>query len=284
MIQQKRWREGVPELPEVETLRLGLVKEAVGRRICAVTVANPKVLKGQSEAEFRDRAVGKRVLEVKRRGKYLLFPLGAENFSSSSITLCLHLKMRGSVLLKRADEALGRYGAMCVALDSGAALHFEDMWAWGEWRAVAQEETAFLPTLGDEPLEASWDTEAFARRLAVKRVAVKTVLLDQAIVAGVGNIYADEALFRARLAPTRVAAQLTANESECLAEKIREVLTEAVALGGTQGDYVNLYGQTGRYVPRVYDREGEACPRCAEPLTKIKLGGRGTTFCTTCQN
>ena len=283
MIQQKRWREGVPELPEVETLRLGLVKEAVGRRICAVTVANPKVLKGQSEAEFRDRAVGRRVLDVKRRGKYLLFPLSAEN-SSSSITLCLHLKMRGAVLLKRADDALGRYGVVGVALESGAALHYEDMWAWGEWRAIAHEEAALLPALGEEPLEAGWDTEVFARKLAKKRVAIKTVLLDQKVVAGVGNIYADEALFRARLAPTRAAALLTAEESKCLAESIREVLTEAVALGGSLGDYVDLYGQPGRYVPRVYDREGEACPRCAEPLTKIKLGGRGTTFCTTCQN
>jgi formamidopyrimidine-DNA glycosylase len=283
MLEQKRWQEGVPELPEVETLRLGLVKEAVGRRICAVSVANPKVLKGQSEAEFRDRAVGRYVLDVRRRGKYLLFPLGVDTFSSSSIILCLHLKMRGSVLLKRADEALGRYGAMSVALDNGVALHYEDMWAWGEWRALAQEQASLLAELGDEPLEASWDAGEFARKLSHKRVAIKTVLLDQKIVAGVGNIYADEALFRARLAPTRVAASLTEKESEFLAEMIREVLTEAVALGGTQGDYVNLYGQQGRYVPRVYDREGEACPRCTEPLEKIKLGGRGTTFCPACQ-
>lgn len=274
----------MPELPEVETLRRGLEREAVGQRISAVFIANPNLLKGQSEAEFRDRAVGRRVQAVERRGKYLLFPLSAEAISSPQITLCLHLKMRGSVRLRRAEDPLEKYGAVSVVLESGAALHYEDMWAWGEWRALAPEQVrVWLSKLGEEPLEAGWDRAVFAQKLARKRAAIKTVLLDQSVVAGVGNIYADEALFRACLAPTRAAAHLTAQESERLAEAICEVLTEAVALGGTQGDYVDLYGHQGRYVPAVYDREGEACPRCAEPLTKIKLGGRGTTFCHSCQ-
>ena len=273
----------MPELPEVETLRQGLEKEAVGCRIHAVTIVNQKVLKGQSEAEFRDRVVGKKILGVSRRGKYLLLLLAADDFSSPSFTLHLHLKMRGSIRLQQADEPVGRYEMLRLILDKGRALHYEDMWGWGEWRVVAHTEPSPLPLLGAEPLESGWDVEAFARQLAGKRVAIKTVLLGQKIVTGVGNIYTDEALFRARIAPTRAAAQLECQESERLAEMIRQVLQEAVALGGTQGDYVDLYGQPGRYVPLVYDREGAPCPCCQAPLTKIKLGGRGTTFCPVCQ-
>ena len=272
----------MPELPEVETLRRGLAIEAVGRKIVSLEVANLKLLKGQSEAEFRDRAVGKCIVGADRRGKYLLLPLAVDSFSSPSSTLCLHLNMRGSLRLKPAEQLLGKYGVLRLGLDSGQALHYEDVWGWGEWRAIAADEP--LPQLGDEPLEDGWDRGEFARRLSARRVAVKTVLLDQKIVAGVGNIYADEALFRAQLAPTRAAATLTESESERLAEGIYQTLAEAVALGGTRGDYVNLYGQQGRYVPQVYNREGAACPRCTRPLKKMKLGGRGTTFCPACQN
>lgn len=272
----------MPELPEVETLRRGLKQEAEGCRIVSLEVTNLKVLKGQNEAEFRDRAMGQCVVGADRRGKYLLLPLAVNGLSSPSSTLCIHLNMRGSLRLKLADEPLGKYGMLRLVFDSGKALHYEDVWGWGEWRAIAAGEP--LPQLGDEPLEDSWDRGEFARRLSARRVAVKTVLLDQKIVAGVGNIYADEALFRAQLAPTRVAASLTESESERLAECIRKTLAEAVALGGTRGDYVDLYGQQGRYVPQVYDREGAACPRCTWPLQKMKLGGRGTTFCPSCQS
>ncbi|MCX6366962.1 MAG: bifunctional DNA-formamidopyrimidine glycosylase/DNA-(apurinic or apyrimidinic site) lyase [Armatimonadetes bacterium] len=272
----------MPELPEVETLRRGLEKESVGRRILSVVIANPKVLKGQSEVEFRDRAVGKCIVGVSRRGKYLFLPLAVDSFSSPSFTLCLHLNMRGALRLKTDEEPLGRYGVLRLGLDEGKSLHFDDIWGWGECRIAVAGES--LPELGEEPLGPSWDRREFARRLSTRRVAIKTVLLDQKIVAGVGNIYADEALFRAQLAPTRAAAALTESECERLAESIWQTLTEAVAQGGTRGDYVDLYGQVGSYIPQVYDREGAACPRCTAPLKKIKLGGRGTTFCPVCQN
>ncbi|WP_309714931.1 bifunctional DNA-formamidopyrimidine glycosylase/DNA-(apurinic or apyrimidinic site) lyase [Armatimonas sp.] len=272
----------MPELPEVETLKRGLEKEAVGRKILSVEIVNQKVLKGQSEVEFRDRAVGKCIVGADRRGKYLFLPLAVNCLSSPSFTLCLHLNMRGCLRLVTEEAPLEKYGVLRLVLEEGKALHFEDMWGWGECRVAVTGES--LPKLGEEPLEPDWDRGEFARLLSTRRVAIKTVLLDQKIVAGVGNIYADEALFRAQLAPTRVAATLTVSERERLAESIWQTLTEAVAQGGTRGDYVDLYGQAGRYLPQVYDREGAACPRCTAPLKKIKLGGRGTTFCPVCQN
>lgn len=273
----------MPELPEVETIRRGLEQEVSGRRIVFVSVANLKVLKGQSEAEFRDRAVGKRIQGVDRRGKYLLIPLHADGSPTPSITLCIHLKMRGSVRLQTAETPLARYHGLSLVLEGEEELRYFDMWGWGEWRAVEATEPLPLPVFGIEPLAASWTAEALSLPLAKTRSAIKVVLLNQAILAGVGNIYADEALFRARICPTRPASELSFAEVRRLAEALRLVLTEAVALGGSVGDYVDIYGQPGRYVPQVYDREGSPCPVCDAPLKKRKLGGRGTTYCLACQ-
>ena len=274
----------MPELPEVETIRRGLEQEISGRRIVVVTVANLKLLKGQSEAEFRDRVVGKRVQGVDRRGKYLLIPLYADDSPTHSTTLCIHLKMRGSVRLQTANSPVERYHGLSFGFENGDQLRYYDMWGWGEWRAVAASEQLALPSLGMEPLAVGWNAEVLALPLAKTRSARKFVLLNQAAIAGVGNIYADEALFRARIGPTRPASELTAEEIGRLAKALRMVLAEAVTLGGSQGDYVDIYGQFGRYVPQVYDREGAPCPVCCAPLKKMKLGGRGTTFCPVCQN
>jgi formamidopyrimidine-DNA glycosylase len=279
----------VPELPEVETLRRGLERESKGRGIVSVVVARPEVLRGQSEAEFRFRTVEKRIMSVERRGKYLLMPLAADGSDSSlSITtICLHLKMRGSVRLERSGSIAEKYLCAELVLDSGQSLRFYDVWAWGEVRALTNSELGMvsgLAKMAEEPLEEGWGAERLAQRIGRRSTAIKSVLLDQKTVAGVGNIYADEALFRARIAPERPASALSARELNCLAGAIRSVLMEAVASGGSQGDYVDLYGDPGRYVPEVYDREGKPCPGCAEPLHKVRLGGRGTTYCPTCQN
>jgi formamidopyrimidine-DNA glycosylase len=274
----------VPELPEVETLRRGLEQEVSGHRILGVSVANRKVLKGQSEAEFRDRAVGKRIQGAHRRGKYLLMPLLADDSPTPSLTLYFHLKMRGSVRLQTATEPVGSYHCLSLLLEGDQALRYYDMWCWGEWLAVATGETVPVPLLGEDPLTAEWGAETLARGLVRTRAAIKTVLLNQSVVAGVGNIYADEALFRARVAPQRPANGLTSGERVRLAEAIRTVLAEAVVAGGSKGDYVNLFGQPGSYAPQVYDCEGKPCPQCGAPLEKVRLGGRGTTFCPHCQN
>ncbi|MDX1933946.1 MAG: bifunctional DNA-formamidopyrimidine glycosylase/DNA-(apurinic or apyrimidinic site) lyase [Capsulimonadales bacterium] len=299
----------MPELPEVETLRRGLEIEVTGRRILGTVVANAKVLKEQTEAAFRERIVGRWIQQIDRRGKYLLLLLGdadpranlSENGKTSvrddrqhhdlplasPLFLCIHLKMRGQLLLLPAETGLAPYHCVRIRLDDGRDLRFHDMWTWGEIRALTAEElagVAGLAGMGPEPLSKDWSGAELRRRLAKRSGAVKSVLLDQRTVAGVGNIYADESLHRAGIHPERPARSLTETETERLAEAIRTVLTEAVNGGGTLSDeYTDLAGKPGRYSPRVYDRGGQPCGVCGTKLTRIRLGGRGTVYCSRCQ-
>ena len=288
----------MPELPEVETLRRGLEQGAVGQGITGARVTNPKALKGQDEADFHARVLGRTISGVERRGKYLLIPLGAAAAAEPvkapprgvlpSISLCIHLKMRGQLLLEDNAAPAGRYHCVTLTLSGGRDLRFYDMWTWGEMRALTPEEMGGIEGLagmGREPLEPGWNGAALGAALAGRRAAIKPTLLDQRVVAGVGNIYADEALFRARIHPQRVACTLSGEEIERLAGAVRSVLHEAIAGGGTTSeDYVDVAGVPGRYRPRVYDRGGAPCDACGMALSRIRLGGRGTVFCPACQS
>jgi formamidopyrimidine-DNA glycosylase len=278
----------VPELPEVETLRRGLEREALGRRITGVIIANPKTLKGQSEAFFCARVLGGSVQRVDRRGKYLLIPLAATVPDTPSVSLCIHLKMRGQLLLEDAAAPAGPYHCATLILDNGRVIRFCDMWAWGEMRALTAEEMggiAGLSGMGAEPLEPSWNGKVLAAALATRKGPIKPALLDQRVVAGVGNIYADESLFQAGIHPERSAAALSPTEADRLADAIRAVLREAVEGGGATSDnYVDTDGLRGRYTPRVYERGGAPCHACGAFLRRIRLGGRGTVFCPKCQS
>lgn len=285
----------MPELPEVETLRRGLEREVRGQRITDVIITNPKVLKGQSEAVFRSRVVGYGVQRVDRRGKYLLIPLVPQASSDSPTApqarcaafLCIHLKMRGQLLVEERTAPAGPYHCVTLSLESERAIRFHDMWTWGEMRALSSDELcqiSGLAGMGAEPLAEDWDGKALAAALAGRKGSIKPALLDQKVVAGVGNIYADESLFRARIRPERSARSLSPTEVDNLAAAIRTVLAEAVEGGGTTSeDYVDIEGAPGRYEPRVYDRGGAPCNDCGVTLTRIRLGGRGTVFCPRCQ-
>lgn len=293
----------MPELPEVETLRRGLERTTLDRRIDDVIVSNVKVLKGQSEAILRERILGKRTTKVERRGKYLLVtltdpadlrPLNVQPLPSPPVLLCLHLKMRGHVRVEE-DVAAEPGSHHCVSLilaggpERGpVAMRFYDMWGWGELRALYQEElereAPGLAGMGEEPLDSGWSAAALGKKLRTRRSAIKPTLLDQTVVAGVGNIYADESLFRAGIRPTRPACSLSDSEAERLTVAVKTVLTEAVEGGGTRSDeFFDVAGRPGRFVPQVYDRGGKPCPICGTALSRIRLGGRGTVFCDHCQ-
>lgn len=274
----------MPELPEVETLRRGLERHLVGRTVSGARVQIPKMLKGTvtEPTVFQDSLRGARIESVGRRGKHLIIAL------HSGYYLLFHLNMRGQLLVVSLDAPVEKYLAAAFALDSDAELRFHDMWTWGEMRLETAEALAIHPALaamGPEPLSEEWTPEHLSAGLAKRpKTAIKTILLDQGIIAGVGNIYADESLYRAGILPLRSAGSLTYAETESLHREIRAVLTEACTGGGTTSDnYVDAEGQVGRYTPRVYERGGKPCLTCENLLIKIRVNGRGTVYCPSCQ-
>ena len=274
----------MPELPEVETLRRGLETHLVGRTITETRVRVAKMVKGTitDPDVFRENLHGVKFLSVDRRGKHLINALDCGYY------LLFHLNMRGQLLVTSPDTPEAKYLAAAFALSDGKELRFHDMWTWGEMRLVTPSELAAHPALrgmGPEPLSGNWTAEDLLTGLAKRpKSAVKAVLLDQAIVAGIGNIYADESLHRAAIQPLRPAGSLSADETEALHREIRCVLTEAVEGGGTTSDnYVDAEGRIGRFEPRVYDRDGKPCVSCGKALTGIRVTGRGTVYCASCQ-
>lgn len=274
----------MPELPEVETLRRGLERHLTGRMLGTTRIRVPKMLKGtlSDPAVFSERLQGARIESVGRRGKHLIIAL------DSGYYLLFHLNMRGQLLVTPGTMPEAKYLAAAFPLDDGNELRFHDMWTWGEIRLVSWEELAAHPALssmGPEPLSEDWTPTNFAEGLAKRsKVAIKAILLDQGLVAGVGNIYADESLYRAGIHPLRPAGSLNETETKRLHREIRAVLFEATNGGGTTSDnYVDAEGQIGRYTPRVYDRGGRPCLSCGQVLTKIRVAGRGSVYCTSCQ-
>ncbi len=274
----------MPELPEVETLRRGLERHLTGRIFGEIRVLVPKMLKGTlSDPDVFSQSLQEtRVESVGRRGKHLIITL------DSGYYLLFHMNMRGQLRITEAAASVEKYLAAAFPLDNGTELRFHDMWRWGEMRLATSEELAEHPSLigmGPEPLSGEWTPEQLAAGFAKRpKTAVKAALLDQNVVAGVGNIYADESLFRAGIQPLRPAGSLTADETARLYEEIIAVLSEAVQGGGTTSDnYVNAEGQVGQYTPRVYDRGGKPCVSCGASLTRIRVTGRGTVYCGSCQ-
>ncbi|MDP8928472.1 MAG: bifunctional DNA-formamidopyrimidine glycosylase/DNA-(apurinic or apyrimidinic site) lyase [Actinomycetota bacterium] len=261
----------MPELPEVESVRRQLAPALRGRRIEAVRAEPQRRFAGL------ERLAGRTVLEVGRRGKFLLCPLDSE------LELVLHLGMTGSLRFDVADA----YARAGLVLDDGRELVFRDVRRFGRIAVVEAGDYRSIPTLatlGPEPLGDEFEPDRFAAALAATRAPVKAALLGQRCVAGVGNIYADEALWRARIHPG--SRRVGRSRAIALRAAIRAVLTEALAHEGTTfRDYRMVNGESGRNggLLRVYGKEGQPCPRCAKPLRKVVVAQRGTTYCPACQ-
>jgi len=278
----------VPELPEVEAVRRGLERSLCGRRIIGVEALIPKVLRPPFDTAetFAAKLIGRRVESVARRGKYLILSL------ENGYSLAAHLKMRGQMRVGLA-AALGddKYLCVRVQLDDGSEWRYSDIWTWGELRLLpvdADQVARFIPALasiGPEPLGDEFSPETFRRAVERgNRRTVKALLLDQDVVAGVGNIYADESLYRAGINPASKVGDLTAQDLEKLHAQVRAVIGEAVAKGGTVSDnFVDVGGSAEKYFPAVYGRAGELCDRCGTTLQRSIITGRGTVFCSICQ-
>lgn len=272
----------MPELPEVESVRQGLEQLVVGKRIEAVTVLWENIIKDPSVDVFKRKIVGQRIESVGRRGKFLLFELTSDRLIS-------HLRMEGKFKVEASDAPLTKHTHVLFSLDDGTDLRYLDVRKFGKM-SLTPNLSAFdhpsLKELGPEPFEESLTVEQLQRFLNKRQRSIKSCLLDQKMVAGIGNIYADEILFRSHIHPERQANTLTMKEVTTLREAIVSIMTQAVASGGTTiRTYANAYGQEGSYQSQlmVYGKQGEPCPRCHTPIVKGKVAQRGTHYCPVCQ-
>ncbi|WP_305041932.1 bifunctional DNA-formamidopyrimidine glycosylase/DNA-(apurinic or apyrimidinic site) lyase [Geoalkalibacter sp.] len=270
----------MPELPEVETVRRGIGPHVQGRRIARVVVREAR-LRRPIPADLAARFAGVLVTDIVRRGKYLLFETPAG-------WLILHLGMSGSLRLVGAAQPPGKHDHVDLELDDGRLLRFCDPRRFGLllWTREPPVHHPLLAGLGPEPLDESFTGAYLYEKAQGRRLAVKSLIMDSRIVVGVGNIYASEALFRARIRPDRAAGSLGRRDCDRLVESIKIVLGEAIAAGGTTlRDFVDGQGRPGyfRMQLQVYGRGGEACPVCARPLDSARIGQRSSFFCRRCQ-
>jgi formamidopyrimidine-DNA glycosylase len=273
----------VPELPEVETVRLGLEPVLVGRRFERVEIFDPRLTRPFDPRTVAAELEGERVSALERRGKYLVVRF------ESGRGLLIHLRMTGS-LRHAASGALADdpHRRAVVTLDDGSDVAYRDVRRFGTWLLAEPDELEpYLATrLGVEPLGPGFTVRELRQRLAGRRAPVKAALLDQRTAAGLGNIYVDEALWRARVHPLRPAGSLGPGELRRVHSAVRAALEAGLARqGATLRDYAQPDGRAGAMQEafNVYGRDGEPCERCGTPIEKTRAGGRGTWYCPHCQ-
>ena len=273
----------MPELPEVETIVADLRPHLVGRTIVRCELAFPTIVRHPEPEQFIDALVGLRIESVGRRGKYILVRL------TGDIVLVVHLGMTGQLRLVDEVAPLEKHTHAVFFLDDGRQLRYRDPRRFG--RLLLGTEGALLdarkmPRLGPEPIDPAFEADQLYRSLRRRRAPLKAVLLDQSTIAGVGNIYADESLHRARLRPTRLANTVSKQSARRLHEAMRESLRLAIANRGSSVDtYRDAWGAIGGQQEKllVYGRAGEPCFTCGRPLRAVRIAGRTTVYCTRCQ-
>jgi formamidopyrimidine-DNA glycosylase len=271
----------VPELPEVETIRRQLAPLVEGRVVARLEIADPRWCLPLAPEAIVDAVQGRGVQRLARRGKYLVWELEDEAF------LLMHLRMTGTLLYDSPPDT--PYERVRWTLDDGHQLRFCDPRRFGTGElalGMAARDAFFAARLGLEPLDGELSGEALRRMARGRRAPVKAFLLDQRRIAGVGNIYADEALFRAGIHPLRAVGTLTRAQCDALALAVREALQAGVAAGGASiDDFRHVDGVRGAFQNEflVHLRRGEPCPRCAAPVVKFVAAGRGTYACESCQ-
>lgn len=270
----------MPELPEVETTRRGIEPHLRGRTISRLIVRQPR-LRWPIPGELAALLTGSAIERVERRAKYLLLPFAHG-------TLIMHLGMSGSLRLVPAGQAPQKHDHVDIELSSGQALRYTDPRRFGAilWQGEGEPAHPLLEGLGPEPLTADFDGDYLFERSRRRSAPVKTFLMDGRVVVGVGNIYANEALFAAGIRPDRAAGKVTRAGYARLADEVKRVLARSIEQGGTTlRDFVGGDGKPGYFRQQllVYGRGGEACSTCAQPLTEVRLGQRATVYCRRCQ-
>ena len=273
----------MPELPEVETIRQRLAPFVEGRKFERVSILDPRVTRPLDPEEVAAELAGEVVAKLDRRGKYLIFRF------VSGRALLIHLRMTGNLLHgPNGAAAEDPHRRAVVTLDDGSDVTYRDVRRFGTWLLLepGEDEPYLAQRLGGEPLAASFTARTLASRVARRTAPIKAALLDQRTVAGMGNIYADEALWDARIHPLRPAGDLNPDELKRLRRSIRRALERGIERQGTTlSDYRMPDGGRGamQHELRVYGRDGEPCDRCGTPIEKTRVAGRGTWFCPKCQ-
>jgi formamidopyrimidine-DNA glycosylase len=267
----------MPELPEVETIKNELAPWVVGQSFSTVAILDPKVVCSGSAEEVRRGLIGQKIERLERRGKYLIFDL------SNGKSLIIHLRMTGVLLLD--PKEIDRYTRAVFHLSNGHRLVFSDRRRLGKiW--LVDDADAIVRKLGPEPFDRGFTAKALQEKLSRHHMSVKAALLNQCIVAGIGNMYADEALFAARIHPLRKADSLSPKEVQTLHRCIRKVLRAAICSKGASVDtYVRPEGERGtaHFDFKVAHRGGKPCPVCGTAIERMVVQNRGTYFCPTCQ-
>jgi formamidopyrimidine-DNA glycosylase len=273
----------MPELPEVETVVRGLRAVLPGRRILNVRLGKTDFIDDPAALELQ--LPGSRIVAVRRHGKFILVELDSANGRKHESSLLIHLGMTGQIVTCPPEVPVAPHTHVFLALDDGRELRYTDVRRFGRMAMLANTaHESILGKLGLDPLEAT--EEEFRERFRSRRAHVKALLLDQRVLRGMGNIYTDESLWRARIHPQRLGANLNDKAMHRLFGVVRRVLNEAIRLGGSSiSDYVDAEGQPGEFQirHRAYGREGKKCSRCGTAIRRIIVAGRSSYFCPFCQ-
>ena len=274
----------MPELPEVETIVRQLNRKIKGKIITGFFCNAPKILATHKPADLQKQIKGRKILDVKRRGKIILLEL------SDKLVLAIHLRLTGQLFVRKASDPPDRFNHAIFYLDKNLELRFNDLRLFGQiWlypKAQIEKNFDKIQKLGLEPFDPNFTLENFKKIIQNKKTKVKAFLLDQSKISGLGNIYSDEVLFYAGIHPNTPVGKIPENKLKRLYTGIKKVLRDAIEAQGTSVDtYRNIYGKKGQYALRlkVYQHTGKPCTKCGTKVTRIKIGGRSAHFCPRCQ-
>ena len=271
----------MPEIAEVETVRNTLKKQILGKKIKKVNVLYDKMIESNVN-DFKIKLIGQEFVDILRRGKWLIF-------ETNDYYLLSHLRMEGKYFLKSAGDPIVKHEHVIFTFEDDSDLRYHDTRKFGRMNLINKEELISVEAVkkqGIEPGDISLTGEYLIEKLKNKRLPMKTLLLDQTIISGLGNIYADEVLFRAKVNPLKSGKDLSLEEAQKIVRAAEEVIKEAIEMGGTTiKSYTSSLGVTGRFQQKlmVHKREGEECKECGTTIKRIKVGGRSTYYCDNCQ-
>ena len=271
----------MPEIAEVETVRNILKKQILFKKIINVNIIYPKMIESDL-VEFKNVLIGNKFIDIKRIGKWLLFELEKHYLVS-------HLRMEGKFNLKQSNEEIIRHEHVIISFEGNLDLRYNDTRKFGRMNLIKKEELYNIPAIknqGIEPLDKNLNSDYLLDKFKNKKTPIKTVLLDQTIISGLGNIYANEVLYAAKINPLKPAGSLTKAECDELVKSSRKIIKKAIAMGGTTiNSYTSALGITGHYQDelKVHKKESNECPLCHHKIKREKVNGRSTYYCEHCQ-